>query len=62
MYGYEHPIVAATMYNMAILHKERGERHVAKELYLECEAIYAKVYGPNHSKTIDGKQKAGDCA
>ena len=50
------------MYNMAILHKERGERHVAKQLYLECEAIYAKVYGPNHSKTIDGKQKAGDCA
>jgi hypothetical protein len=47
---------------MANLHKKRGERHLAKQLYLECEAICATVYGPDHSETIDAKQKASDCA
>ena len=47
---------------MALLHKKRGERHLAKQLYLECEAIYATVYGPDHSETIDAKQKASDCS
>ena len=53
--------LADTKYNMALLHKKRGERHRAKELFLECEAIYATVYGPDHSETIDAKQEASDC-
>jgi hypothetical protein len=60
--GEGHPSLADTKYNMALLHKERGERHLAKELFLECEAIYATTYGPDHSETIDAKQKASDCA
>ena len=61
LWAYEHGCSAKiTEYNMALLHKQRGERHLAKELYLECEAIYATVYGPDHSKTIDAKQKASD--
>jgi len=47
---------------MALLHKKRGETEVAKKLYLECEEIYAKVYGPDHSETTDAAQKARDCA
>ena len=57
-----HPSLADTKYNMALLHKKRGERHLAKELYLECEAIYSTAYGPDHSETIDAKHKASDCA
>ena len=53
--------VADTRYNMASLHKERGERDVASQLFLECEAIYAKVYGPDHSETKDAAQQARRC-
>jgi len=60
--GQDHPSLADTKYNMALLHKQRGERHLAKELYLECEAIYATVYGPDHSKTTAAQQQASDCA
>ena len=53
VYGYEQlPSLADTNYNMALLYKKRGERHLAKQLHLECEAIYATVYGPDHSETI----------
>ena len=45
VYGNMHPDVADTKYNMAILHKKRGESKVAKQLWLECQAIYAKVFG-----------------
>jgi len=41
---------------------ERGERKVAKQLWLECQAIYAKVFGADHSKTTDAAQQARDCA
>jgi len=34
---------------MPLLHEQRGEREVAEQLYLECDAIYAKVYGLDHS-------------
>jgi len=51
---------------MALLHKKtrqkRGETEVAKKLFLECEEIYAKVYGPDHSETTDAAQQARDCA
>ena len=63
VYGYEQlPFLADTKYNMALLHKKSGERHLAKELYLECVAIYATVYGTDHRETIDAKQEAIDCA
>ena len=62
VFGGEHPpSLADTKYNMALLHEKRGERHLAKQLYLECEAVYATVYGPDHSETIDAKQEASDC-
>ena len=56
------PLVADTKYNIAGIHEERGEKEAAKKLYLECETIYAKVYGPDHSETTDAAQKARDCA
>ena len=56
------PLVADTKYNIALVHKKRGEREEAKKLYLECETIYATVYGPDHSETTDAAQQARDCA
>ena len=53
--------VADTKNNMALLHKERSETAAAKELFLECEAIYTKVFGEGHSKTTDAAQQARDC-
>ena len=47
---------------MARLRKARGERKAAKQLYLECEAIYAKVYGPDRSETTDAGKQARNCA
>ena len=60
--GQDSPHVADTKYNIAGIHKERGEKVAAKKFYLECETIYAKVYGPDHSETTDAAQKARDCA
>ena len=56
------PSVPDTKYNLAGLHVQRGERDVAKQLYLECEAIYAKVHGPDHSETAEAAQQARNCA
>ena len=41
---------------------DRGEKDVAKQLFFECEAIYAKVYGPDHSKTTGAARGARACA
>ena len=30
----------------------------AKKLFLECEQIYAEVYGPDHSETLDAARRA----
>ena len=60
--GHGHPDIADTKYNMAILHQKRGERKEAKQLWLECQAIYAKVFGADHSKTAGAAQQARDCA
>jgi tetratricopeptide (TPR) repeat protein len=60
--GSGHPEVADTKRNMAFLHKKRGERTVAKQLYLECEAIYAKVLGAEDINTMFAAQQARDCA
>ena len=62
VYGDMHLSVADNKYNMAPVHKIRGETEAAKKLYLECEAIYAKVHGPDHSKTSDAAEQARKCA
>ena len=62
VHGSSHPSVANTKYNTALVHRKRGDREVAKQLFLECEGIYAKVFGPDHSKTTRAAQLARDCA
>ena len=59
--GHEHADVADSKYNVALLHKKRNEMKKARQLFLECEQIYAKVHGPSHSKTVDATRQAGWC-
>ena len=61
LFGQSHPDVADTKYNMALLHKKLSERDLARQLFLDCEAIYAEVYGPDHSKKKGAEQQAPCC-
>ena len=54
--GSDHPNVADSKYNMALLHKGRSETDRARQLFSECQEIYAQVYGPDHSETVDAAQ------
>ena len=62
VYGDMHPHVAGLKRNKALVHKIRGEKDLAKQLLLECEAVYAKVYGADHSKTAEAAREARACA
>ena len=44
------PSVAASKYNLALLHRQRNETDIARQLFRECEQIYFTVYGPDHSE------------
>ena len=45
--------VADSKYNIAGLFETQGKRDEARKLFLECEQIYSKVYGPDHTETLD---------
>ena len=66
--------MAASKYNLALLHKKRKETDIARQLFRECEQIYitvygpdhskqiyASVYGPDHSETVDAARQASRC-
>jgi hypothetical protein len=61
VFGQEYPDVANSKYNMSVLHKRHGEMEAAQQIFLECATIYAKVYGPDHSKTLDASRHARLC-
>ena len=61
VYDQEHPLVADSKYNLAILHKRRKETEMARQLFLECEQIYSAVYGPDHNETQDAARQASRC-
>ena len=61
VYGQDHPGVAKSKYNIALLHKGRQETEKARQLFLECEKIYAAVHGPDHSATVDAARQASRC-
>ena len=51
--------VADSKYNIAGLFETQGKRDEARKLFLECEQIYSKVYGPDHTETLDAGRRAG---
>ena len=56
--GQDHLDVANSKYNMADLHESQGNLEEAKALFLECEKIYAKVFGDEHEETQDARERA----
>ena len=61
MLGQDHPQVADSKFNIALVYKMRNEIDTARELFLECEKIYSKVHGTAHSSTADAALEAGQC-
>ena len=61
VFGSDHPSVADSKYNLALLHKKRKETDIARQLFLECEQIYTIVYGPHHRETVDAVRQASLC-
>jgi tetratricopeptide (TPR) repeat protein len=59
--GHGDPIVATTKYNTAKVYKNQGKLGEALQLYLECEQIYTKIYGTDHSETLDAASQAASC-
>ena len=45
-------------YNIAGVHESQGNLEEAKALFLECEKIYAKVFGDEHEETQDARERA----
>ena len=46
----DHPDVAVTLNNLAILCRSQGRREEAERLYQRCLSILGKVFGPGHPK------------
>ena len=50
--------MATSKYNIAGVHEIQGNLEEAKALFLECEKIYAKVFGDEHEETQDARERA----
>ena len=50
--------MATSKYNIAGVHESQGNLEEAKALFLECEKIYAKVFGDEHEETQDARERA----
>ena len=48
-------------YYLALLRRQRNETDIARQLFREREQIYASVYGPDHSETVDAARQASRC-
>ena len=56
--GDSHVSSANTKYNMALIHRKQGDNNQARILFQEAAAVYAQVYGADHSETIDALNQA----
>ena len=57
--GRDHTDVADSKYNIANVFETQGKRDEARKLFLECEQIYSKEYGPDHEETLEAARRAG---
>ena len=58
MLGDGHLDVAATTHNLALLHEQQGKLVEARQLFLEVQRIYAKIFGADHAKTLNAARQA----
>jgi eukaryotic-like serine/threonine-protein kinase len=49
--GPDHPDVAMTVHNLAVLRTTEGRREEAEALYRRALAIFERALGPDHPKT-----------
>ena len=56
--GHNHTDVADSTYNITNSFETQGKHDEARKLFLECEKIYSKVYGPDHTETLDAARRA----
>ena len=54
----EHPRVADTLYDIALVHQEQGQHDLEAECFDKCVVIYGKVHGDAHSETVDAQEQA----
>jgi len=50
--GAQHPDVAMTLNNLAVLLKANGQREAAAQLYQRALQIFEQTLGPEHPKVI----------
>ena len=50
--------VATSKHKIAGLKEAQGDLEGARRLFLECEQIYAKVFGADHGETLDAAMRA----
>ncbi len=55
--GEEHPDVAQTSWNLALLLKKQGQPQEAKLLWERSLRIYQRVFGPDHQKCKDVEEQ-----
>ena len=53
--GPEHPYVAGSYHNMALVHKAKKDLAKAKEYWEKAYVIRLKTLGPNHPRTKNAK-------
>ena len=47
--------------DIALVHEAQGNKQEAKAMFLRCERAYAQAYGPQHSETVDARERAASC-
>ena len=58
--GDEHPSVASSLNNLALLYKSQGRYSEAEPLYIEALAIAQQRLGANHPNTITIRENLED--
>ena len=52
MLGSDHPDLALTLNNLAVLYKESGRPAAAEPLYRRAVEIFRRTLGPGHPNTV----------
>ena len=58
VHSQDHPVMADTIYNIALVHQKQGCHDLEAECFDKCVAIYVKVYGEAHNETDDAQKQA----
>ncbi len=59
VYGHDHPTVATTLVNMAVVYQKQDKYDEDLELYHKAEKVFAAVYGNDHQLVADTKENIG---